>query len=116
MKVFSTAFQSSLDPTRMAMYSVVANDADDAKKIGWDRLIKEQGNLNWIPIMAVAVDIDSKEKAKIADITTKLVETKNWLLNLIVKNKDRKLFNSSKKYLTNPEVLFIKSKIHANKN
>lgn len=116
MKVFSTAFQSSLDPTKMAMYSVLANNAITASQIGYDRLIKEQGNLNWIPIMAVAVDVESPETVKIAEKTPKLSETKNWLLNIIAKNKDRKLFNASKKYLTNPEILFIKSKIYANKN
>lgn len=116
MKVFSTAFQSSLDPTKMAMYSVMADNANTASQIGYNRLLKEQGNLNWIPIMAVEVDIDNPEKVKIVEKQPRMVETKNWLLNIIVKNKDRKLFNISKKYLTRQEILFIKSKIYANKN
>lgn len=37
-------------------------------------------------------------------------ETKNWLLNKIVKNKDKALFKASKKYLNKYEIAFINDK------
>lgn len=107
MKVFSIAFQSISEPTRTAMYSMVADDMANAYKMGLTRIIEEHGDLMWRPMMQTTIELDGNKKEK----TISIDYTKNWLLNTIISNKDKKLFSASKKYISKNEQLLIKEKI-----
>jgi hypothetical protein len=116
MKIFSMAFQSMVDPSKFAMYSVMAPDAETAYKIGVTRLIADQGDKAWTPLMQTSVNIEIQSKEPKADTTDNKVDitsTKSWMMKTIIENNDTALYEAGKKYLSKPEQLFIEEKIHA---
>lgn len=117
MKIFSITFQSLSKPERLAMYSAVANTIEEAYTVGMQKLISEQGDLMWRPIMQIILNLDIKsdipleDSHKISEMTEVMTETSSWIMKTIIDNKDISLYDSSKKYLSKPEQLFIEEKI-----
>lgn len=123
MKVFSITFQSLTQPDKFGMYLSIAPNLEEAYKEGFRRIIADQGDLMWKPIMQTFIDIHFQPMPNQSPVvpvapmakdelkTESLVETKSWIMKTIIDNKDKVLFKSAKKYLEKPEILFITDKI-----
>ena len=108
MKVYSIYYQSSLYPEKVALGSIIAEDQYKASSMGMEELTKQQGNLNWNIKLINSIDLNN---VKIPIKEEPIKETKNWIIKTIIDNKDKKLKNAVKKYLTQNELLFINDKI-----
>mgnify|MGYP001595998486 CR=1 FL=1 len=120
IKVFSIVFQSKTNPEQIGIYTtpdaVTYGQAVDA---GLQKLITVRGDLQWTALISNTLDINAEMKVKeIApmpevkiDKDEKTKESKNWLLNIIVKHKDKKLLSACYKYLTMNEIALINDKL-----
>lgn len=118
MKVFSIAFQAVMDPKRIALYTTSdVQTPEEALKLGIEAVKDANGDLAWNAIVANAVEVKPegvKEVIREVKVETPLdpsKETKNWALNMVVVNSDKKLFNALKPYLSTAEISFIKDKL-----
>ena len=125
MKVFSILFQSVISPSRIVLFTSVVDTAEEAHKQATEMIIKEHGDLMWKPTIANYLDIiitpETKIEPKLQETVNKDMaimetndikrQTENWLMSIIIRNKDSALFEASKTYLSDPEKLFIEEKI-----
>lgn len=99
-KVFSIVYNSRKKPEKLSMYSGLHKTFEEAKKKGIERVVKDYGDISWVPLLQSLVEIE--------DIN---IYDKNSVLNIIVKKKDRKLFNAMKPYITKNEILLVNDKL-----
>ncbi len=100
-KIYSIAFESKIEPKRLALFTAVAGSSSEVYKLAIETLTKDNADLIWEPKMTT-----TSELPVIVD------KDKNFMLNCIVTNKDVKLFEVGKKYLTGFEVKFIEEKLN----
>ena len=115
MKILGIVFQSTLQPNRLSLFC----DSVDTMEQGMARAIeivaKEQGLLGWTPIITTMREIVSPLLNTEPVVSTFEVKkgqvTASWIMKTIIENKDTALFEAVKKYLKEPEVLYIDDKI-----
>lgn len=88
---------------QVAINNVIAKAIELNGDMGWSFVLHNSLPVNQAPVKAPEVIKKVEEPMK---------ETKNWLLNTIIANKDTKLLKSCKQYLTEPEILYINSKLN----
>jgi len=115
-------FQSLIHPERLSMYTSLAPTLEDSYREGMTKLIKEQGDLMWRPVMQISMDLDDSALHDVVPLKIEsnvescpIKENSSWIMKTIIDNKDDSLYSASKKYLNKSECLFIEEKIYAKK-
>ena len=116
MRIYSIVFQAMMAPEKIALYTTCkATSPEEAMKMAKESIVKINGDLMWKELLANAVDYpDIKSevvKTETVDTIETIKETKNWALQTVIKNNDKKLLTALTPYLSEPEKLFIKDKI-----
>ena len=110
MKVFSLTFNSKSDSKSRVIYLY-------SKESDIHEVIKKSIDEIYSLLHEIGLKIEIVAEFEIVD-SQKFDESnmsKNFLLKTIINNGDGKLFNSSKKYLTDSEIEYIKHKIKIQK-
>ena len=109
MKVFSILFSSQLQPGKQSLISVACNTSEEAYAAATETVKKSYGDFLWTPTLATIIDskVNGVDAVTVAE---PIKEDKNWLLKTIVDNKDKTLFMAAERYMSQPEISFIKDK------
>ncbi len=98
-KIYSIVYTSQKDPSKLSMYLGEHKNFIESNAKGIERVVKNHGDLSWIPALQTSIEIPVN------------IYDKNSVMNIIIKKKDRKLFNSMKPYMNKNEILFISNKM-----
>ena len=113
-KIYNILFESKLNPGRMGLLSLPASDSEQALQNGLAYINKQLGDFGWVPKLTTIVMIDTYQPPVVADapvgVSMEVDKDKNFFLKTILDNKDEKLLESSKAYLTENEIKYIKNK------
>ena len=119
MKILGVVFQSTIQPHRLSLFCDSVDNIEQGMARATETVAKEQGLLGWIPIITTMREIVSPLLNTEPVVSTVEVkrgnETTSWVMKTIISNKDTVLFEAVKKYLKEPEVLYIDDKIKAEK-
>ena len=117
MEIYSIILQSTKPESKGKIFlsTTLAPSFQIAVDKAMAKAIEANGDLGWSFVVhnslpVIQAPVKAPEVAK--TIEEPMKETKNWLLNTIIANKDTKLLKSCKQYLTEPEILYINSKLN----
>lgn len=116
MKVYSIVLSSNDGSGQLALYSIAAENVNEAVGKSVIETNSIFGNRNWIVKLKTEVDVGAAKIQEVRTVPVESVEdttkfTKNFLLNTIVTFLDFALFEASKKYMTEDEVAYIDDKL-----
>lgn len=109
MKILGVVFQSTVQPNRLSLFCDAVESLQEGMQRATSTVIKEQGSLEWVSIITTLRDIAAPANAPIPSTieVNKGVETTSWIMKTIITNKDTVLFDATKKYLSEPETLYV---------
>lgn len=122
MEIYSILLQSTKQDSlgKIFLSTTIAPSFPAAINNVIAKAIELNGDLQWKFALYNCLPVNQAPKT-VAPIVKEdkpepIKETKNWLLNKILETKDNILFESCKQYLTEPEILYINSKLNNEEN
>lgn len=118
MKLLGIVFQSTQQPNRLSLFADKVESLQEGMARAAITVTNEQGQLGWVPIITTLRDVpDAAIPSPIQNIetVTKGEKTTSWIMKTVIINKDTVLFDCVKKYLTEPESLYIEAQINADR-
>ncbi len=121
MEIYSILLQSTnpTQPGKVFLTTTLAPNFNQALMNATHKAIESNGDLNWKFIVHNTLPVQTAPIVKAPEVkpqqdTAKMTE--NWVMATIIKNKDSTLFEVCKQYLTEPEILYITSKLNNEEN
>lgn len=114
MKLLGIVFQSTQQLNRLSLFADKVESLQEGMARAAITVTNEQGQLGWVPIITTLRDVpDAAIPSPIQNIetVTKGEKTTSWIMKTVIDSKDTALFEAVKKYLKEPEVLYIEDKI-----
>jgi len=116
MKIFSILLKI---PSKVYLVTTVANTFELALANAKAMAIKEHGDLGWefTLVSSIEINIDNIKKDIMKEMIPRQEVVKqpeldlNWLMKTIIDGKDMDLFEVSKKYMSEPQILYITEKV-----
>ncbi len=106
-KIYNILFESKLNPGRMGLISIPAEDSGQALHNSLIHINQQLGDFGWQPKLTTIIILDIPPQQPVVSSVIEVEKDKNFLLKCILDNKDEELLKVATKYLMNNEVKYI---------